>query len=696
MAEQQLEEFQKKPTITVSPPRRFSEFQPGSTRQQAGFQLDLRLEAEKANEEQDWDLPPAPDRSREPGSRSQQQLQVEESPDPHHQDWVSTNNLDMRRQSMRQPKLGITIIPKMKNIAQNIKHNTKKRIQRRENEKLVSQMSKMNSIQEVRRKGLFLKPDGVFINCWETVKFVLLIYQLIYLPFRLAFFSSDGSDSEDIMDIVFDIFLGLDIVVTFFTPVFHKYEIAFDHKVIAEHYLLGWFLPDFISIFPFNQILQATVTRNKENWATIAFLFKFFRFIRLIKLIRLVKSMDSSKTSENYLFRAVAGLFAGTPFYNLLPNLCINILFMHLFACFWYSIADANNDNNSWLQINQFQDEPIFDKYIVSIYFVIQTFTTTGYGDILSVTKNEIATRIVMMILSVMLYGLFSGQVVNYRTQAMEREENLAHKTQLLAEIRETYQLDEVLYRHLLEKLQLNKWETKLREHDLSVLAKDERDQLDYQKFLLKFAGIRMFNKNLDLVDFQLRLGRNMKKKVYQQDQIIYSRGEAAVLFYIIAAGAVGVMMEDIAEVPVILIKKGYFGENEILWNAPRKHTIKALTNCLIYYIDSTDFKKIFMADTRFCAKMRQNSLRREMLIADTYWDICDWIRRKVFWKLVLRNHSGKQKKVFNRLVMNDKFKKKKSGFLQRMATLFSNHTEMNEDQQEVFARAESTNKFEE
>lgn len=695
MAEQEPLDFKKKPTITVSPPRRFSEFRPSKTDHAADPFLFVRNEVDGPEEEQDWDMPQPQDPNCAPAIKSQEHLDVQESPEAHQQDWVSTNNLDMKRASVAPAKLGISIIPKMKNIAQNIKLNTKKRIQRRENEKLVSQMSKMNSIQEVKRKGLFLKPDGIFINCWETVKFVLLIYQLIYLPFRLAFLSSEGSDSENIMDILFDIFLGLDIVVTFFTPVFHKYEIAYDHKVIAKSYLLGWFLPDFISIFPFNQILQATVTRNKENWATVAFLFKFFRFIRLIKLVRLVKSMDSSKTSENYLFKAVAVFFAGTPFYNLLPNLCINILFMHLFACFWYSIADANNENNSWLQVNKFQDEPIFDKYIISIYFVIQTFTTTGYGDILSVTKNEIATRIIMMILSVMLYGLFSGQVVNYRTQAMEREEKLALKTQVLDEMRQTFQLDEVLYRHLLEKFQLNKWETKEREHDLSVLAKDERDQLDYQKFILKFAGIRMFNKNLDLVDFQLRLGRIMKKKVYQQDQIIYSKGEAAVLFYIIAAGTIGVMMDDIAEVPVILIKKGYFGENEILWNSPRKHTIKALTNCLIYYIDSTDFKKLFMADTRFCAKMRQNSLRREMLIADTYWDICDWVRRKVFWKLVLRNHTGKQKKVFNRLVMNDKFKKKKGGFLQRMSTFFSNHTEMNEDHQEVFARAESTNKYE-
>lgn len=694
MEEQGPLEFQKKPTITVSPPRRFSEFRPSNTYKAANpFQASLEVPEKQAGEERDWDIP---QEEQEGAVRSQENLGVHESPDPQHQDWVSTNNLDFRKPAPAGPKLGITIIPKMLHIAQNIKINTKKRLQRRENEKLVSQMSKMNSIQEVKRKGLFLKPDGVFKNCWETVKFVLLIYQLIYLPFRLAFFSSDGSDSEDVLDIIFDIFLGLDIVITFFTPIFYKYEITYDYKVIAKSYLLGWLLPDFISIFPFNQILQATVTRNKENWATIAFLFKFFRFIRLVKLVRVVKSIDSSKTSENYIFKAVGAAFAGTPFYNLLPNLCINILFMHLFACFWYSIADANNDNDSWLQINKFQDEPIFDKYILSIYFVIQTFTTTGYGDILSVTKNEIATRIIMMILSVMLYGLFSGQVVNYRTQAMEREEKLALKTQRLDEIRQLYQLDEVLYRHLLEKFQQKKWETKEREHDLSVLAKDERDQLDYQKFVLKFAGIRMFNKNLDLVDFQLRLGRTMKKKVYQPDQIIYSKGEAAVLFYIIAGGTVGVMMEDIAEVPAILIKKGFFGENEILWNSPRKHTIKALTNCLIYYIDSTDFKKIFMADTRFCAKLRQVSLRREMLIADTYWDICDWIRRKAFWKLVLRNHSGKQKKVLNKLLMNDKYKKKKGGFFQRMTTLFSNHTEMNDDHQLVFARAESTNKYEE
>ena len=37
------------------------------------------------------------------------------------------------------------------------------------------------------------------------------------------------------------------------------------------------------------------------------------------------------------------------------------------------------------------------------------------------------------------------------------------------------------------------------------------------------------------------------------------------------------------------------------------------------------------------------------------------FIRRKTFWKLALKGHNRSQKKEFNKLVMNDKFKHQRS-----------------------------------
>lgn len=49
-----------------------------------------------------------------------------------------------------------------------------------------------------------------------------------------------------------------DMVLNFFSAFVHKesYEVIIDYKSIAINYLNGWFAIDFVSIFPFQLILN--------------------------------------------------------------------------------------------------------------------------------------------------------------------------------------------------------------------------------------------------------------------------------------------------------------------------------------------------------------------------------------------------------------------------------------------------------
>ena len=53
-----------------------------------------------------------------------------------------------------------------------------------------------------------------------------------------------------------------------------------DFKMIGYKYLKGWFLIDFIAVFPFSLIFQAGL---------------MLRLVRLARLPRLIKIMDESK-----------------------------------------------------------------------------------------------------------------------------------------------------------------------------------------------------------------------------------------------------------------------------------------------------------------------------------------------------------------------------------------------------------------
>jgi hypothetical protein len=509
--------------------------------------------------------------------------------------------------------------------------------------------------------------DSVFKRSWETAKFVLLMYQFFYLPLMMTFLGGSPPLGLYIFDKSIDFIFFIDIIFTFFTQIYLKYDKVNDLKTIAKEYLRHWFVVDVMSVFPFEEMILIMSEEPIGKLALMAQILRLLRFFRLAKLIKLFRTFDF-KNNDNYLVRMLEGSLSGTAFWLLLPNFLLITLVMHLFSCIWYALALANSTNDSWIELTNFQDESLFDLYIISLYFVVQTFTTTGYGDILSSTKTEQAFRILMMILAVLLYGLFSGQVVNYRSQKMEQEERLALKLQKLEEINAHYKLDEVLHNYLKERLRENKGVVTKKEHDLSQIPKEEKDELDYYKIVSKYSAMPMFRTknndqeyNASVSDFQLKLGRILKKKFYRAGQIVYTKDEASVLFYLIGQGSVVVMKDDIASIPMYIIKSGYFGETEIINSCNRLHTIMANEDSIIYYIESIEFKRIFMEDNELYDHVVKISKWREGNIAKANSEMDFFIRRKLFWKMILKGHSRKQKKEFNKMMLKDQYRHSKS-----------------------------------
>jgi len=84
---------------------------------------------------------------------------------------------------------------------------------------------------------------------------------------------------------------------------------------------------------------------------------------------------------------------------------------VHLFACIWFFIAGFTRKYDSWVDMMGLWDEPSSFKYLVSIYWALQTVTTVGFGDIGITHIEEYLLVIFWMLFGVSVYTFTIGIV---------------------------------------------------------------------------------------------------------------------------------------------------------------------------------------------------------------------------------------------------------------------------------------------
>jgi hypothetical protein len=91
----------------------------------------------------------------------------------------------------------------------------------------------------------------------------------------------------------------------------------------------------------------------------------------------------------------------------------VTIFFIvHLMSCFWFLVAKFEDFHpNTWVVKYGIIDEPNSFKYLASMYWVLQTLTTVGYGDIYAGTDAERVAALVWMVIGVGFYSFTIGNL---------------------------------------------------------------------------------------------------------------------------------------------------------------------------------------------------------------------------------------------------------------------------------------------
>ena len=114
----------------------------------------------------------------------------------------------------------------------------------------------------------------------------MLVMTAFLAPFRVCFVDDEDVDDWYIVDLIFDVYFYCDILVNFISQTFNNNnQFISTFKDISINYLTGWFIIDFVAIFPFD-----TISSGGGNLSYN----KLFRMLRLPRLYRMTKILKLS------------------------------------------------------------------------------------------------------------------------------------------------------------------------------------------------------------------------------------------------------------------------------------------------------------------------------------------------------------------------------------------------------------------
>lgn len=106
-----------------------------------------------------------------------------------------------------------------------------------------------------------------FKAMWDWIILLLVLYTAVFTPYSAAFFLNELEEEKkhicgytcnplNVVDVIVDVLFIIDIIITFRTTyVNHNDEVVTHPKLIAIHYIKGWFLIDMVAAIPFDLLI---------------------------------------------------------------------------------------------------------------------------------------------------------------------------------------------------------------------------------------------------------------------------------------------------------------------------------------------------------------------------------------------------------------------------------------------------------
>ncbi len=308
----------------------------------------------------------------------------------------------------------------------------------------------------VKKLRWVIFPDNKWIQRWDLMMLILILFMMVAVPYQVGVSIGYYLVNNDVwfsMNVVIDSIFFIDT----FLPFYRSYHdergcLIINLRQIRNEYLRTAFFINLISsLFPsatyriavknaanskvFLKTKSVSAFEAKELIFLAVSIFKFFRFFRAKRLM----------TSSPMARKVLESKYMDPYWLGVLRNMFYLFILSHFFACLWSFVAffqsgtflEKAKYSETWMALwynatkDNFIDEPMpldpfgwkndLDRYILSLFWAIQTITSIGYGNITPCTFIEYSINSILMLCAGILWAIMIGSLM-YAVKSMSTE----------------------------------------------------------------------------------------------------------------------------------------------------------------------------------------------------------------------------------------------------------------------------------
>ena len=344
----------------------------------------------------------------------------------------------------------------------------------------------------------YINPNSIFIIILDSLVFFITFYYLIYNPIYYSRYTKINSPDEftfnEILNIIMEIILVIDFFLQFIRA-YYDYDdnLIKNNRKIVIKYINSWFLIDLLCIIPFFSLLKL-YHKEAYNYGlkkVCRYYCQSENLIYLLTYIKMLKIFKLLSRNQNKFISYIESRLSNINFFddwgNVIIAIFLSLIFLHVTIC--VHILIGRNSYPNWIIKNNISENEFSIIYISSLYFVVATITSVGYGDITGYTTSEHIFQIFLLIIGILAYSFLVSSISNYVRENNKDITYFFSKVKILDDIRISHpEMSNELYHKIYLYLKTLKLIHKAKAKDLLF------DSLPYN---LKYSILYQMNKPL-------------------------------------------------------------------------------------------------------------------------------------------------------------------------------------------------------